>query len=212
MALFSRIFWYVHAPVVLLVKAPPDECLHLLQESVKPSRDRLHLQDLFAHGRRYSLEKRQDGFTMLTTSKQYWRYTEGMLRLRRRTRASARLEATMERVGEQFTRMELNVHFRPFYLLDIIWIPAFFTSIIIPMPWAWWLTALISVTMFGLSYVYHYYNAAYQANEMIFFIEKVLKEKLVTSLPSLDATTPDVVTADFAQEWERFFDSHRSNR
>lgn len=205
----GRLFWYVRPPVILLAQGTPAECLHLLQSSAKPSRERLQLQELFAGGRRYALEPSADGFTMLTTSKQYWRYTESMLRPRRRTRASARLNVTLTGVGGQFTRLELHAHFRVFYLLDVIWIPAFFASIILPMSWAVWLRAALVGGLFGLSYIYHYFNAAYQAHEMIFFVEKVLKERIVTNLPTLDTASADVVNADFEQEWERFFNAYR---
>lgn len=205
--------WYVYRPVTLLAQAPPDECLTMLRDATKPSKERLHLQELFVSGRRYVLEPHREGFTMLTNSKAYWRYTEGVMRVRRRTRSSARMHATLSPLSTDFTRIELRSHIRAGYLLNVIFLPAFFTSIILPMPWAWWVIALLVISLFGLSFLYHYTNAAYQANEMVFFVQKVLMDKLVTSLPTLSAENPDVVRAhaDFEREWERFYNAHRTD-
>ncbi|MEM6281070.1 MAG: hypothetical protein AAF787_02670, partial [Chloroflexota bacterium] len=61
-------FWFVHPAVTLLAHITPDETLAMLATGTKPHRDRLHLQELFAEGRRYQIEKRQRGFVMHTNS------------------------------------------------------------------------------------------------------------------------------------------------
>ena len=204
-------FWYVRQEGVLLVRATPAACVQMLNEAAQPSRKRLHLQELFVDGRRYELRERGDQFEVQTTSSHYWRYTEGIFQLRRRTRPVARLTGQMSRVGDDYTRIVMSARIRRLYLLDVIWIPLFVTSIVVPMPWEWWLRGGLVLLLFGLSYTYHYYNAAYQANEMAFFVEKALQDHLVTGLPSMGAQTEDVVrmNADFEQEWERFYQQRR---
>lgn len=201
-------FLYFHRQKALLAHASPAACLRLLTDAARPSRDRLHLQDLFISGRRYQVQQSEGGFEVLTTSNHYWRYTEGMWRLRQRTRPVTRLVGQMEPVGEAYTRITLTTRIRRMYLLDVIWIPLFVTTIVLPMPWAWWLRLTIVLVLFALSYVYHYYNAANQANALTFFVDKALQDKLVVGLPGLAANTQDVVhmNADFEQAWTRFYE------
>ncbi len=203
--------WHVHPQTVLLAEATPDDCLHTLRQAVKPKRDKLHLQDLFNHGRRYDIQPRTDGFTIVTNSKHYWRYTEGMWAVRRRTRAAALVRGTFTPVADDYTRIAVSGRFRLGYLLDVVLLPGFMTSIVVFMPWPLgWVGGLVAA-LFGLSYLYHYYQAAYQANEMVFFIKKVLQEKLVTNLPTLQAENPDILRSrqEFEQAWERFYAAHR---
>jgi hypothetical protein len=202
--------WFVHAPVTLLAMGIPDETTQKLVTSAKPSHQRLHLQELFIDGRRYMIEPRSHGFIMLTNSKHYWRYTEGLLAIRRRTRSAAKVLANLSPLTEDYTRIELRAHIRLDYFLDIFWVPGFISTIVVGMPWAWWFITVLIVAMFLLSFVYHYYNAAFQANEMIFFIEKVLKEELITSLPTLQTDSSGVlrINEDFEEEWQRFYSKH----
>ena len=204
-------FWFVHPAVTLLAKATPDETLALLATGTKPHRDRLHLQDLFADGRRYQIEKRQRGFVMHTNSKHYWRYTEGVVGIRRRTRSAAKMLATLTPIADDYTRIELLAHIRAGYFVDIFFVPGFMAVLVVLMPWVIWFQAGVIAVMVALSFAYHYYNAAYQANEMVFFVEKVLTDDLVTELPTLATENPDLMTAnaDFEQEWERFYSAHQ---
>lgn len=203
--------WYTARPITFLAQAPPDECLAMLRQAVKPRKEQLHLQELFTDGRRYAVEPRRFGFVLLTNSKGYWRYTESTFGVRRRTRSSARMLGTLTEVTDNYTRLELRSHIRMGYLLDVLVIPTFMASLVVLMPWAVWLIVAITVTLYVLSYIYHYYNASFQANEMAFFVEKVLMDKLVTNLPTLGATNPDLVqtTQDFEQEWERFYNARK---
>lgn len=204
---FLRLFWFNGPAVTLLVRGDTTEIVQWLQEGAKPSKDRLHLQDVFTGGRRYLIEKRREGFAILTTSKHYWRYIEGTVTIRRRTRAASRVVGTITDLDSGYTRIHLQGHIRLGYLLDVIWIPAFFTSIVVFMPWPVPVIGGIALLLFALSYAYHWYNAAYQSNEIMFFVERVLQPHLVTNLPTLASTADDVmrVHEDFKQEWERFY-------
>ena len=203
--------WHVYPQTVLLAHTPPDDCLHTLRQAVKPKRDKLHLQDLFANGRRYDIQPSKRGFTMVTNSKLYWRYTESMWTVKRRTRAAALVACTLTEVADDYTRLELRGRFRVGYLLDVVLLPVFMTSIVVFMPWPVWIIAAIVAALFGLSYAYHYYHAAYQANEMAFFIKKVLQDRLVTHLPTLQVENPDILRSrqEFEEAWERFYAAHR---
>lgn len=204
--------WYVHAPVVLLATVSTRELLALLEDAAKPSHDRLHLQEVFTSGRRYQITKKQAGFDLLTTSRSYWRYTESWFGVRKRTRSAARLSADTLDLDAGITRLEIRTHFRLGYLLDVVWVPLFFTTIVVAMPWPWWVLAVVVLALFGLSFAYHYQQAAHQANEMLFFLDKALADVLIHSLPELEATASgEVVYMNdaFADAWEKFYQSHR---
>lgn len=195
--------------MTLLAEGDPAQILDALRSAAKPSQERLELRDVFVQGRRYLIEPRNKGFSMFTTSKAYWRYTEGLIRIRRRTRASARLIAKLTPIAERYTRIELTSHIRLGYLLDVLWIPLFFTSIIVFLPWHPAVIGGFIGALFALSYAYHYFNTAAQASEMLFFIHKALQERLVNQLPTLGAQTePPPISADFQTEWERFYKRH----
>ncbi len=202
--------WFVHVPLVLLVSLPTRELLKVLEDAAKPSRDRLHLQEVFTSGRRYQIVKTKTGFELLTTSRSYWRYTESWFGVRRRTRAASKLVAETLHLDAGLTRIAIRTHIRLGYLLDVVWVPLFFSTIILALPWLWWGIAGV-VVMFGLSFAYHYYQAAYQANEMLFFLDKALADVLIHELPELAATgAEEVVYMEdaFADAWEKFYKSH----
>jgi hypothetical protein len=203
-------FWYVCQRQTLLVQGQPERVIALLQASSKPKHDQLHLQDLFVGGRRYHIQPWRGGAALLTSSKTYWRYTESLFRNPRRTRAVARVIAQTSPLQDDLTRLQLSGHIRAGYLLDVIWIPLFFSLIFgaLPLPL---FRVVIIVVIFGLSYGYHYYQAAYQANEIIYFVNKVLAPHRVDHLPEL-ATAPDdtlYMNDSFQAEWERFYQAHR---
>lgn len=208
---FLNRIWYVTPIVPLVVALPRDRVTEQLQLAAQPSQKRLHLRDLFTRGRRYQLDLRAGGFRMHTTSTDYWRYTEGMFRLRRRTRASCTLDGNTQPLSDTMTALHMRAHIRLSYLLDVLWIPSFITSILVFMPWSVALIVVLMLVLFGLSFVYHYYHALYQANEMLFFVEKSLDEFIVTELPTLQDSSADVVSLEqaFRDEWERFYRSHR---
>ncbi len=203
--------WFVHAPLVLLTSLPTSELLTVLEDAAKPHRDRLHMQEVFTSGRRYQLTKKSQGFNLLTTSRSYWRYTESWFGVRRRTRAAAKLVAETIHLDAGLTRLSVRTHIRLGYLLDVVWVPTFFATIVIAMPWPWYGILCILVILYSLSFAYHYYQAAHQANEMLFFLNKALADVLVHNLPELAPSGADeVVTLNdtFADAWERFYQYH----
>lgn len=206
-------FWYVHKPIILLIGGDKNIILAALLEASKPSKDRLHLQELFTSGRRYHIIPRQAGFMIQTTSKSYWRYVEGVIATRRRTRSTAQLIGVISPVNDDYSRIEIRTHIRMGYMLDVVLLPLFMTSILVFMTWTWWIIVLLILLLFGLSFVYHYYNVAFQANEMTFFVEKALKAYIVHNLPALDANAKDMLryNADFETEWERFYKNHQQS-
>ncbi|MEO0562700.1 MAG: hypothetical protein AAF125_11330, partial [Chloroflexota bacterium] len=88
---FVKRFWFVFPHFTMLIDLGPNQLYAMLQEAAKPSKDRLHLQEVFLSGRRYRIEQRDGVISVVTTSKSYWRYTEGLLSTRRRTRSAAKL-------------------------------------------------------------------------------------------------------------------------
>ncbi|MEO0565185.1 MAG: hypothetical protein AAF125_23965, partial [Chloroflexota bacterium] len=107
---------------------------------------------------------------------------------------------------------EARTRIRIGYLVDVLWIPLFFSSILVAVPVAWWARVVGVLLLFGTSYGYHYFQAAYQANEMLFFLHKALRPHLVHDVPELAPATGDTVTMDinqaFPQAWERFYQQH----
>ena len=210
-------FWYIQPQTVLLVNDSAKSSLESVRQATKRHSNQLHLRDLFVDGRQYHVQQYGDGFIMLTTSRQYWRYFQGIMRIPKRTYTSARLLASMQPIHEEYTRICIRSHIRMKYLLDIIYIPAFITSIIIYMPWNAWIILSLSLALLSFSVLYHRFHAAYQANEMLFFIEKVLSDKIVVDLPAFNAYSvieefqSAETRQDFDKVWEKFYQNHHVN-
>ncbi|MCU0496435.1 MAG: hypothetical protein MUF87_03675 [Anaerolineae bacterium] len=201
-------FWFVHVPVVLIVNATPAVCLQTLIEAARPSTQRLHHRNLFASGRRYEFRMIDDSesngaFRMTTTSKVSWHY-------RRRTSSSAVLIGKFYTMTDEMTRIQLETRIKLLYLLDVFLIPTFMTSIIVFVPWSNAVIVGLIALFYLLSWVAHRYNAAYEANEMIYFVQKVLEDLATGEMKSLE-TGKDVVYQDFERVWEKFYQEHRED-
>jgi hypothetical protein len=198
--------WYVQPPVVLVIKATPGRCLQTMVTAAKPSSQRLHLRNLFASGRRYDLQPVEKGFTITTTSKLLWRY-------RKRTSASAVLRGQFTTIDDDITRIYMDIHIKLFYLLDVFLIPTFTASILIFVPWHPALLGAAILALYLLSWFGHRYNAALEANEMVFFVQKSLEDFVPTEILSLAAEASDVVTAtrEFRRAWEKFYEAHKND-
>lgn len=199
------LFWYVHPTVLLLLAAPPPACLQTLALAAKPDVRRLHLRDLFADGRRYEVRVGSDlrRFTITTTHNIRWQY-------RRRTSAVARLSGRIEPVGEGGARVRLNIRIRLMYLLDTVLLPTFVASIVIYMNWHVTLIVAAVVALYTLSWLGHYYNAKFEANEMVYFVQKALEDFIPPPPPELAAASPEVtLERDFRAAWERFYEQHQ---
>lgn len=196
--------WFVHPPVFLLVNASPGVCLQTMAITARPSTERLHHRNLFASGRRYQLTARANGFRLTTTNKISWSY-------RRRTRSAAVMQGSFSVIQQDLTRIQMQTHISLSSLLEFSLIPTFMTSIIVYVPW--WHPAVIIgciIALYTLSWFGHRYNAALEANEMVFFVQKALEDLEPGVLMSLEAKNPDMVyeQRDFDAEWEKFYRRH----
>ncbi|RMG82356.1 MAG: hypothetical protein D6712_14830 [Chloroflexi bacterium] len=197
-------FWRLQGPTVLIVNAPPDKILFMLARNIKPNMRRLHLDTLYTQGRRYHIQHDKDGFSMMTTSKVIWHY-------RRRTSSTAVMRVTMTPLDDTSTRLILRPHIRIGYLLSSFLLPIFMISMLVYLPWSPWVVLLLSVALVVLSLLTHRFNAALEANEMAYFIERILEEFLTQEMKPLAGKTPDIVydDSDFAAAWERFYAEQR---
>lgn len=191
--------WYVHPAVVLRLESAPALCLSTLASAARPSTQRLHLRNLFAEGRRYYLHAAPDGFQMNSTSKLPWS-------LRRRTRVAAVVFGAFEVSGEA-TFLHLRARMTLPFLLDVLVLPGWMGLLLafgpLPVP----VSALAAAALLALSWLWHRYEAALQAAEMVYFVRVALTDLQGADMPALAAG--DTIVADFQAEWEKFYDARR---
>jgi hypothetical protein len=202
--LFNRL-WYVYPPVVLAVAASPAACLRALAEAARPSQQRLHLRNLFAGGRRYYLQPRQNGFYLTSNSKIPWGR-------RARTSFAALMEGQFSDLAGG-TQIRLRARMRLFFFLDIFLIPAFISSILIFAPWSRALIAGLMLALFGLSWLWHRLTATLQAADMVYFVQKALEDLEAFEMPGLQASAPEVITQhqEFREAWQKFYEQHKED-
>lgn len=197
--------WYVHPDVTLLVYAPPTACLGMLVQASKPSTDRLHLRNLFAHGRRYHfVDGSAKGFIMETTSKIPWRRRD-------RTPAVARLSGEFQVLDDNLTQINITANIRLWHLWGGMMIPVFFTPLILFAIWQPVVVRVIEVVaLYALAWTAYRYRAAIDAHDMVYFIEKALEDFMPSSVLELGAHVPHVVDnrEDFPDAWEKFYEQH----
>lgn len=193
--------WYLHTPVYMTLTLPPSATLAALGKAAKPSTDRLHLGNVFADGRRYYLQAvSAGGFRMTTNAKRSWRYAH-------RTTAITMMTGNFNRLHDH-TQLELQSRMKITYLLDVLWLPTFITSLVVMMPWHNVLIMALVAALYGLSWCGHRYSAALEAYEMLFFIEKALADFVPPLLPQLENEGADVVydrQRDFVAAWRSFY-------
>lgn len=197
--------WYVHPDITLIAYGSPAVVLGMLVTSSKPSTDRLHLRNLFAHGRRYHfVGGSPNGFRMETTSKIPWRRRD-------RTRATAVLTAQFKQLDDDLTQINLTAHIRLASMYTGFIVPIFFTPLFLFAAWHHPLVRLLMlVSLYGLAWTAYRYSAAVDANDMVYFIEQSLADLMPKSVTELGAHVPYVVDnrEDFADAWEKFYESH----
>lgn len=198
----------VNRTVYLAVSATPNECTQTLVNAARPSTQRLQHRNLFADGRRYTLEASTDGFRMISTSKISWSQ-------RRRTRPSATLTAAYTLVDDNITRLTLNTTMRLSRLAEALLIPTFMTSILVYVAWPLPVITFCIGALYAISILLTFYTAKIEANDMIYFVEKVLEEfepadilQLASDAPYIqsEATSP----REFAEAWEKFYRNHQN--
>jgi len=195
-----QLFWIVHPRHALRLQMTPSQVYAVLEQATRPSIDRLHLRNAFAKGRRYLLHPLSSGgFRMTTTSRRTLS--------RRRTTATAVLYGEFPKTESIDIELELRGRIRIWYLLHALPLPTFLLSILIFMPWSPILIAILTGTLYGLSWVIHRSTAALEAHEMSTFVEKVLQEHLREDPPELHDKSPDLVyDRSFTQAMQRFVD------
>jgi hypothetical protein len=195
-------FWYVHPRQMLLVRASPAQCLQTLALAAKPSTDRLHLRNLFSEGRRYEVQCADRSFRLHSTSRTPWR--------RRRGRIASVLSGTCSEISSGITRVDMRARFTVPFLLDVFVLPGWMSLLLLfgPLPLPVGITT--SLILLGLSWLWHWYNAALQATDMVFFVQMALNDLPEAQIHQLPPSSPDRLQADFAAEWHKFYEDHRS--
>lgn len=201
-----RRIWQLHPPLVLAVRASREHCLQTLIAASRPSQQRLHLRSLFVEGRRYHLYATAKGFALTTDTRPLW----GGQR-RKRTRAAAvGIGELISLADETATLVRMHARMRLPAALAALLMPLFVSSIVVFLPWQPSVIALLVMLLLGLAALSYRFEAAYQANELFFFVQKSLADLPLVSLPELQAAAPDVLINakefDFWQQWEIFFD------
>jgi hypothetical protein len=192
--------WYLHAPAQFTVALPPRMAFAALQTAARPSTERLHLRNVFAGGRRYYLQAEPDGFRMTTNAKESWRYAH-------RTSAVTIMSGVFHS-DRDLTQVTLRSRMKVSYLLDVLWLPTFMSSLIVMTPWPTPVVGALVVAFYGLSWLGHRYHAALEAYEMLYFVEKAFEDFLPPLAPQIEHTGADVVydlQRDFASAWEAFY-------
>lgn len=191
--------WQLHPPVALVVRASQRDCLQTLFTAAKPSADRLHLRNVFAGGRRYYIQPQADGFKLTSDNRLFWGGR------RNRSRMAAVVYGKFSSPDDSVTLVRLHSRINIPYLLSGLFLPVFFTWIVIAMPWSQVVTGLIIALLFSLSLVGYRFNAALQVNEMVYFVQRALEDLPRADLNGLPAASPDLVMTDFREQWFRFY-------
>lgn len=198
-----RLFWSIGHPMMISLKATPATCLAALAMAARPSRDRLHLRNHFSNGRRYMLRPVPDGFQMVSTSK--------LLGRRGRTTSAAIIIGKLTVNGE-ITQVRIYARMTPTHLLRMFAIPAGMALLEVFAPWPTSVIAMTLGVLFVLSWLGHRLTAVLEADEMTFFIQKVLEELAPADMPLLPAAGPDVVqeaNSEFREQWQKFYETHK---
>lgn len=198
-ALLAQV-WYLHRPTQITITLSPQMALAALQTAARPSTERLHLRNVFADGRRYYLQTQPSGFLMTTNAKESWRYGH-------RTSAVTIMSGVFER-DRDFTQLTLRSRMKLSYLLDVLWLPTFMTSLLVMTPWPPSIVWGLIVAFYSLSWLGHRFHAALEAYEMLYFVEKTFEDFLLPLAPQIDQTGAHLVydlQRDFPTAWEAFY-------
>lgn len=198
--------WFVHQPVILMVNAQPPICLQTLTTAAKPSTQRLHLRNLFAQGRRYHIQPKGDGFKLTTTRHIVWRY-------RRRTSSTAVMRGTFTKFDENITQIALDVRMNVGYLIDVFLIPIFMTSFLIYTPWNPTVIVGSLLALYFLSWFGHRNNAALEAHDMVWFVQKALDDLVPAEVLMLEPQNKEIMdyNQDFGEAWQKFYEDHKGD-
>jgi hypothetical protein len=207
-----RALWQSHRPLRVAVGASADACISTLTLASKPSQTRLHLRDVFFEGRRYYFRHAQDGFTLTSDSRSFWGNSK-----RVRTTSAVRLHAHFQPISDSLTWITLTARMNRLGMIRAMAFPLFIALLLgtgfVNRPLALLIGGLITL----FSWAAYRFEAAYQANEMVYFVRKALEDlpnPVVAELPA--GQRDDVIDAplsaaaqneQFMQAWERYFGS-----
>jgi hypothetical protein len=204
-----RTLLQLHPPVALVIAADRGDCLNTLHQAARPSQHRLHLRELFTDGRRYYLHPHADGFRVTSDSRLFWGSQ------RRRTRVAASVIGAMSSGGEPqapLTFIHLRSQTNTPYLLSGLIQPLLFSLIVLSTPtWSVSVRVVIAALLMALAFLGRRTDAALQANDLIYFVQKALADLPSGQVPSLEQPRPEVVTpfsAAFREQFERFYREH----
>jgi hypothetical protein len=197
--------WFVQRPRVLAVLSTPAQLYDALATAARPSQERLHHRNLFAGGRRYYLRLIPQGFELRCDSKAFWNS-------RQRTARSAVVHGVVTQTGD-LTTLRLEARIRVAYLLRSLFMPVWMTGLVIAAPWSPLVTGVLLVGLLGFGLAGSHFEAALQAHEMMFFVEKALEELPEGEIARLPAQTESAVITptqrEFSGEWARFYEKQR---
>lgn len=209
-----RALWRLTPPLTVAVGAAPDQCLHTLAIAARPSQERLHLRAVFTDGRRYYVRRQKTGFRLTSDTRQFWGSR------RQRTRVASvvfgvlsvfepgKTAAPSAGEGSPITFVHLRARMSLPYSLSALLIPTFIGSIVFHTAWPTLIRALLIAALFALSWIGHRLDAAYQSNEMVFFVQKALEDLPRAEIPLLPPATASgdvILNADFRAVWARFY-------
>lgn len=193
--------WYIQPPRLMLIQAAPTLCLLTLHQAVKPSVERLHLRNLFMEGRHYSFAAQELAFRMNSTSRSPWR--------RRHGRPAAVLLGQCADIGAGITRVDLRTRMSLPFLLDVFVLPGWMSLLLLFGPLPLQTGIIASLVLLLCSWLWHWYNAALQATDLLYFVEVALDDLPDAQVAQLAASTDNTIRADFVEEWQKFYQEHR---
>lgn len=203
---FSRLRT-LHPPVMIAVRATPAECLQTLTLASRPRLERLHLRDLFENGRRYEVIRQKDGFQVTSTARILWGAA------RARTPVAATVYGSFIQPGNDLTLVRLHVGASRLTMLRGLFLPLWVMFFVLALSWPLLTSVALILLFLLLGWVAARLNAALQALDVVFFIQKVLADLPAGELPALAPAQPDVIRPaadyDFSAAWQQFYNEKR---
>ncbi len=194
----------LHPPVMVAVRATPAEVLQTLTLASRPRQDRLHLRDLFHNGRRYEVTRTGETFSITTTARLLWGAS------RARTPVAATVYGSFITPSAGLTLVRLHAGASRLTTLRGLLVPLWAAFFVLALSWPLAPSVALIGVMLLLGWVGARLNAALQALELVFFVQKALADLPAGELPALAAAGPDVVRPaterGFQAAWQRFYD------
>lgn len=194
----------LHPPVMIAVRATPPEVLQTLVLASRPRLDRLHLRDLFHNGRRYEVLHSRDSFQVTSTARLLWGASQA------RTPVAATVYGSFITPAEGLTLVRLHAGASQMTMIRGLLLPLWASFFVLALSWPLAPSLAVIGLMLGLGWVGARLNAALQALELVFFVQKVLADLPAGEVPTLVPGSPDVVRTpgdrDFQAVWERFYE------